>query len=105
MAAALPDTPALHKLTEILDDASFPFDDITLTGNVIPASTLQHLMPPLQVHMNLNYPYEDHQQSSSENSEDENEMNHFTKAPKHDPSRKMTEDKTDHTTPKEADRL
>ena len=87
-AARLPDTPPLHKVTDINTYASFPFDDIILTGNVIPGSSLQNLMPPLEVHMNSNYKFRDQSESESE-SESENEYNNnnnFFKPPKHAPN-------------------
>ena len=68
----LPDDTYVHKMTDIENDAAFPFDDMILSGNVIPGSILQNLMPPLQVHMNLNYPYETHKQTNSSDSENEN---------------------------------
>ena len=89
MAAAneLPDDTYVHKTHDIELDAAFPFDDIILTGNVIPASTLQNLMPPLEAHMNLNYPYKTHKQTSDSESENENKQNNPSQPtePKHDP--------------------
>ena len=90
MARHLPDDIFVHKLHDIESDAAFPFDDIILSGNVIPASTLQNLMPPLQAHMNLNYPYKMQKQTSDSESESENKnkQNNPThpKEPKHDPN-------------------
>ena len=84
----LPDDTYVHKLHDIENDAGFPFDDIILSGNVIPASTLQNLMPPLQAHMNLNYPYKVQKQTSDSESENEIKQNNPTqpKEPKHDPN-------------------
>ena len=90
MARHLPNDTFVHKLHDIESDAAFPFDDIILSGNVIPASTLQNLMPPLQAHMNLNYPYKMQKQTSDSESESENKnkQNNPTqpKEPKHDPN-------------------
>ena len=87
LANELPDDTYVHKTHDIELDAAFPFDDIILTGNVIPASTLQNLMPPLEAHMNLNYPYKTHKQTSDSESENENKQNNPSQPtePKHDP--------------------
>ena len=80
----VPETTDLYKVTDIQNNDSFPFDDIVVSGNVIPASILQNLMPPLEVHMNLNYPYKDQEESNSQ-SESDNEYSHYPKPPKHNP--------------------
>ena len=67
----MPDDTYVHRMNDMENDAAFPFDDIILSGNVIPASTLQHLMPPLQVHMNLNYPYKNQPDKNSTDSEND----------------------------------
>ena len=40
----MPDDTYVHRINDMENDAAFPFDDIILSGNVIPASTLQNLM-------------------------------------------------------------
>ena len=80
----MPDDTYVHRMNDMENDAAFPFDDIILSGNVIPASTLQNLMPPLQVHMNLNYPYKnqpDRQTDSLTDSE-----NDYPKEPTNGPN-------------------
>ena len=91
MAAQLPQLPDdtyVHKITDIEQDAAFPFDDIILSGNVIPGSILQNLMPPLEVHMNLNHPYKIHKQTENENENENKNENNLSqpKEPKHDPN-------------------
>ena len=80
----MPDDTYVHRMNDMENNAAFPFDDIILSGNVIPASTLQNLMPPLQVHMNLNYPYKnqpDRQTDSLTDSE-----NDYPKEPTNGPN-------------------
>ena len=48
-------SPVLKKLTNLEDDAGFPFADIIFSENIMPEAFLQEIEPPLTIHLKTHY--------------------------------------------------